>query len=216
MQARILILITFLFSLPANSQDIEKPNWTIRMDFQVPQPLKNKAFKTSFTGIMDLGAAFCFGYKGVFLGPFYRYKQFQVQANKIKNITTMQLVHNAGLKIGYDNWLNDKTNFSTSVNIGYNQVQYNRVICAATDSTPQQFTGVNLEPNLNMHFMIDEGFGIGLMLSYNVFTYVFDPEPICLDQYHTYNDSDKQGLTQSFSFGFCVYYDLARKAPADY
>jgi len=215
MKIKLSILIFLFVCSKSFARAPAKGYWTTRFDFQVPQPVNNKAFKTSFSGILDLGATFCFGYKGVFLGPFYRYKQFQVQANKIKNITTVMLVHNFGLKIGYDHWISDKTIFSSSINIGYNSVNYRSVVCLV-DSIPHKFDGVNIEPNVNFHFMIDEGFGIGLMVSYNVFTYEFDPNPICLNQYHTYTDSDKSGLTQTFSFGFCAYLDLNRKVSSDY
>jgi len=188
----------------------------VKLDFQVPQPTSNKAFKESFTGIMDLSGSLCLSIRGFNFGGFYRYKQFQVQANKIANITTVQMVNGAGLRLGYDHWISDKSIFSSSINIGYNWISYNRVSCQGHAPAPFKETGISLEPNANIYFLIDDGFGIGLMASYHVLTYAFDPAPICLDQFHTYNDSDKQGLTQGFSFGFCVYYDLAREASSDY
>src|ERR1051325_4476206 len=211
-KGRIFLLALLLFPLFCPAQDDDKAHGSIRFDFMVPQPTANGAFKKSFTGILDVGTGIYLTAKGFVAGLNGRYKQFQVPANKINNtVTTMQGVFNGGISLGYDHFRSEKTLITPGLNIGYNWIQYSRVTCLDNEPVQKKYNGVNFEPFIKVDWMIDDGFGIGVMASYNVLTYEFDPDKVCLNEFKTYSDHDKQGLSQSFSFGFCAYWDWSKR-----
>jgi hypothetical protein len=213
-------LITFLlavYSVVSFSQTDEKNHGSLRFDFMVPQPLANGAFKKSFTGIMDIGTGVYWDLKSFVLGINGRYKQFQVPANKINNtITTMQSVYNTGISLGYDHFKSEKTLFTPGLNVGYNWMQFSRITCQSEEPKAHDFTGINLEPFFKIDWMIDDGFGIGVMASYNILTWEFNPDDVCLNEFKTFYEKDYQGLTQSFSFGFCAYWDWSKRPKSEY
>jgi hypothetical protein len=213
-----LLLSAFVFSAFSSfSQADDKVHGSLRFDFMVPQPISNGAFKKSFTGILDIGTGVYFNVKSLALGVNGRYKQFQVPANKINNtITTMQSVYNGGISLGFDYFKSDNTLLTPGLNIGYNWIQFSRITCQNHDPVQRNYTGVNLEPYFKIDWMIDEGFGIGIMASYNILTWQFNPDDVCLNEFKTYNEKDYQGLTQSFSFGFCAYWDWSKRPQSEY
>lgn len=217
MQQILLPAFTAFICVSSFAQDKEKIQGTIRFDFMVPQPLTNTAFKKSFTGIMDVGTGVYLTTKGFVFGILGRYKQFQVPANKINNtVTTMQNIFNAGISLGYDHFRSAKTLITPGLNIGYNWIKFNRISCLKQQPRQTEFTAVNFEPFIKVDWMIDDGFGIGIMFSYNVLTYEFNPDDVCMNEFKTYNDDEKKGLSQSFSFGFCAYWNWAKRSKSEY
>jgi hypothetical protein len=211
-------LFLVLISTPSGSfaQD-DDVHGSMRFEFMVPQPLSNGAFKKSFTGILDLGTGVYLNVKSLVLGVNGRYKQFQVPPNKINNtVTTMQSVYNAGVSVGYDHFRTEKTMFTPGLNIGYNWMQFSRITCQTAQPGQTSFNAVNLEPYFKIDWMIDEGFGIGVMLSYNILSWQFNPDDVCLNEFKTYYEKDYQGLMQSFSFGFCAYWDWSKRPKSEY
>lgn len=209
--ALCLVLPFSIFS----QEKTDDTRWTTRLDLMVPQPLANKAFKVSFTGILDVGLSINRRIGNKFnLGVSYRYKQFQVRTNKIPDLQILPIFHghNGNLRFSMD-LKNGKSGLITpGLNVGYNLINYSHLPCVSLMPTHEEVTGFNLEPNLAYVWLIDEGFGMGLMLSYNLLTYEFDPEGICLTEYKDYSDKQKTGLTQSFSIGFSVFIDFAHQA----
>jgi hypothetical protein len=213
----ILFAIAVFPALATCAQEEKTTKGTLRFDFMVPQPISNGAFKKSFTGILDIGTGVYLNVKSVVLGVNGRYKQFQVPANKINNtITTMQSVYNGGISLGWDHFRSEKTLFTPGLNIGYNWMQFSRITCQTETPGQKNYTGVNLEPFFKIDWMIDDGFGIGVMASYNVLNWEFNPDAVCLNEFKTFYDKDYHGLTQSFSFGFCAYYDWSKRPKSEY
>lgn len=214
--SRILLL---LLSLPviSFSQKESAVKGSVRFDFMVPQPISNGAFKKSFTGIMDLGAGVYMNIGDLVLGVNGRYLQFQVPANKINNtVTDMMNVINPGLSIGYDHHRSEKTMITPGLNVGYNWISFSHISCLASHPMNTRFNAFNLEPFCKVDWMIGDGFGIGVMAAYNLMTYEFIPEDVCLDEFKTYSEKERSGLTQSFSFGFCAYWNWSDRPKADY
>lgn len=202
---KALLFLALVFCLNGFSQLDTKA--TFRLDLMVPQPVLNKALKLSFTGIFDFGGSLNYGYNGFNFGLFYRYKQYQIRADKIENIGTFLHINNAGIKLAYDKVLNKYLMISTGMNSGYNFLKYTAVVCSTHATLKDQ--AVNFEPFFAGYFMIDEGWGVGLQLAYSVATYEFDPASICLPK--GYSDKERTGLMHNYSLGFSVWYDLARK-----
>ena len=211
------LITSIVFFIPSFSQTEKTITGTIRFDFMVPQPIANGAFKKSFTGILDLGTGVYMNIKQFSIGLNGRYKQFQVHANKINNtVTTMENIYNGGISLGYDYFRNETTLLTPGLNIGYNWIQFNHITCIASEPGQHNFNAVNLEPYFKINWMIDDGFGIGLMASYNLMAIEFNPDLVCLNEFKTYNEGDYKGLTQSFSFGFCAYWNWAERPKSEY
>ena len=215
----ILLLLFSFCSIYSFAQDQpDKAQGTIRFDFMVPRPTSNGAFKKSFTGIMDVGTGVYLTAKGGFvIGLMGRYKQFQVPSNKINNtVTTQQNLINSGLSLGFDYYKSAKTIITPGLNVGYNWIIFNRITLINDEPIISKFNAVNFEPFCKVDWMIDDGFGIGVMVSYNVMTYEFNPDNVGLNQFHTYSAHDYKGLSQSFSFGFCAYWNWAKRDKSAY
>jgi hypothetical protein len=207
---KALLIIGVLFCLHGFAQKTETKA-TFRLDLMVPQPVANKALKLSFTGIFDFGGSLSYGFNGFNIGAFYRYKQYQVRANKIPDVGTLLHFHNTGLKLSYDKPLNKYFMISPGLNVGYNFINYTELACSTSVATGVKDQAINFEPFFAAYFMIDEGWGVGLQVAYNVTTYEFDPYAVCLGEHKSYSDNERTGLMHNYSLGFSVWYDLARK-----
>ncbi len=208
---RSILPLFILCSLAAFSQPGSKFKTTLRFEFGVPTSKGNNAFAESFTGIYDLGTSVSFGFSNINLGLFFKYKQFQVPANKIPGLNTLQNTLNPGLQLSYDAWLSKGVIFAPSVYVGYNMIAYQKVSCKKETAVTSGYTGINIQPTINFYFMIDEWFGIGAFGGYNILTYNFNPNDICLNEFKSYTADDKVGNTRFVTFGFSAYYDFARK-----
>ena len=211
-------LLLLSLSAFAQNEGADKAQGTIRFDFMVPQPVTNKAFKKSFTGIMDIGTGVYITTPGGFaIGLIGRYKQFQVPSNKINNtVTTQENIINSSLSLGYDYFKTAKTLITPGVNLGYNWIFFTKITLTYDEPIIDKFNAINIEPYCKIDWMIDDGFGIGIMVAYNIMNYEFNPDNVGLDEFHTYSDHDRVGLTQSFSFGFCAYWNWAKREKAAY
>ncbi len=209
-----LLLLLLLPTASLWSQDkMDDTKWTTRLDFMVPQPISNKAFKLSFTGIFDAGLSVNYRIGNMFnLGVAYRYKQFQVRANKIPDVDMLQHTHNPLLRLSFDKKSGKNGILTPAINVGYNFITYSGTPCSTSVATGKEVTGINLEPNISYVWLIDEGFGMGLMLNYNILTHEFNPDAVCLSEHKSYSDTEKTGLSSSFSFGFSVFIDFAHQA----
>ncbi len=207
-----VLFFAFLIFYQLSSQEADKTKWTMRLDMMVPQPVSNKAFQLSFTGICDVGASLNVRLGKLFnVGAQYRYKQFQVRGNKIADVYTLQHTHNACAKFSLDISTSKNTIFSPGIGLGYNWINYTYLPCSLLTPTGQYVTAINMEPQAAFVWMIDEGFGMGLMVNYNLLAYEFDPVSICLSEHKSYSAKEMSGLTGSFSFGFSVFIDFAHR-----
>ncbi|MCC7302005.1 MAG: hypothetical protein IT233_05135 [Bacteroidia bacterium] len=210
---RTFLLLLFLPILISAQDKADDIRWTTRLDFMVPQPVANKAFKLSFTGIFDLGFSVNrrIG-KMLNLGVAYRFKQFQVRGNKIPDVDMLQHTHNALLRFSFDKPVGKNALLTPALNTGYNWLDYSKIPCVNGNPFDKNVEAINLEPNVSYVWMIDEGFGMGLMVNYNLLTYEFNPDGVCLNEHKSYSEKEKTGLTSSFSFGFSVFIDFAHRA----
>ena len=199
----------------AHAQDGDLENaLTLRVDFMVPQIATNKAFKLSFSGIFEVGGSVNYRVGKFNFGPLYRYIQFQVRADKIPNIQTILNVHSAGLKLNADIPYGKSFLLMPGLNTEWNFLNYTHLPCSLKTASEKKSSAFNLEPNMSVVFLFDEGFGIGLQANYNILTYNFNPDNICLDEYKSYSNKEKTGLTGLFGFGFVVYWDLRKRGEA--
>lgn len=216
MSVRLTLLLLLSTVLLCQAQEkTDDTKWITRLDLMVPQPLANKAFKFSFTGILDVGLSVNRRIGSMFnAGISYRYKQFQVRTNKIPDLQILPVMHthHGSLRLSMDLKSGKNGIVTPGLNIGYNFINFTDLPCSTMVATTPEVRAFNLEPNVAYIWLIDEGFGMGLMLNYNLLTYEFDPAGICLTEYKSYTDAQRTGLTHSFSVGFSVYIDFAHQA----
>lgn len=201
-----LVLILPAFALFAQK---EKDNRiTIRGGCTVPHPLSNGAFKKSLTGIYY--ANFSAGFRPFshfYIGGVYHNGLFKTAANKIAEVNTALQVNSIGARVGYDHFISDVIFFSPALNVGRTYGRYTGVICK-----PPQEVGViaynanYIEPELNLYFIVDPNFAIGINLSNTLINHTFDPYAVCFNQYESYSDTELRGNSVSINFGFGFYY----------
>lgn len=186
-----------------------------RVSVTVPHPMSNKAFKKSFVGIYEIsGGLNLMLYKGLFIGGTYKNGLLKITENKIADYNASMSINNYGIKLGGDFYLGEKNRviFSTAITAGQNNTKYSGLVCKNPLDVPKidRYSSRYVEPEINMFFLVESNFGIGLTLSYSIFDKNFDPYELCLNDWASYS-KDNPGNTRYLSFGFGFYYSLIRK-----
>lgn len=185
-----------------------------RVSVTVPHPMSNRSFKKSFVGIYEVSAGLnTYLYKGVFLGVTYKNGLLKITENKIPDYNASLFINNAGLKLGADKYVGDKNRiiFSGSVSVGKNWSKYQGLVSKDSSKvSPDSYSCIYVEPELNLFFLIESNFGIGATLSYSIFNTQFNPYELKLNDWTQFG-TDNRGSTQYLSFGFGFYYSFLRK-----
>jgi hypothetical protein len=186
-----------------------------RVSVTVPHPMKNKAFRKSFVGIYEVsGGLNLMLYKGLFIGATYKNGLLKITENKIADYNASMSINNIGLKVGGDFFIGDQNKiiFSGAITGGQSYARYSGLVCRNPLETPKTntYTTTYLEPELNLFFLVEQNFGIGLTISYSIFNTTFNPYDLCLNDWASF-DKENPGRTQYFSFGFGFYCSLIKK-----
>ncbi|MES2592677.1 MAG: hypothetical protein V4608_12400 [Bacteroidota bacterium] len=187
-----------------------------RVSITVPHPMGNSAFKKTFVGIYEANAGFnLMLYKGVFGGVTFKNALLKITDNKIPNYGNGSMsIYSAAVKAGSDFYISDKNNliFSASIAAGQNTTKYSSIICKNPVNHPltTDFKAFYAEPELDLYFIIEENFGVGLSVTYSIIQHTFDPYELCLNEWSQYSKTNT-GSTQYLSFGFGFYYGIARR-----
>ena len=193
----------------ASSVSIKK---TIRGEFQLPWAMSNKAFTQVFSGVFNSGISFNLGLRQKYnAGIYYAFTQYQVFPKLVDDPHPIQSTHNAGIKFTYD-LIYEKGIFSPYLAGGYDFVQYSRIKCKTQEPFNKENHTFNAGAGLTYNFLIDDEWtGAGFTLGYNFLNHIFNPDAVCLNEWHTFSDGNKKGFQQNIYFGFSVYFDLAKK-----
>jgi len=187
-----------------------------RVSITVPHPTSNRPFKKSFVGIYEVSGGLNFMlYKGLFAGVTYKTGLLKVMENKIPDNNTKMSINNVSVKVGGDRYVGDKNRmiFSAAVSAGKNWTDFSSLVCKDPANHPVMISSYEttfIEPEINLFFLVETNFGIGVTLSYTTFNRIFDPYEICLDDWAQF-DKNSTGSTQYFSFGFGFYYSFLKK-----
>ena len=122
--------------------------------------------------------------------------------------------NNVGAKIGGDWYVGEKNKaiFSLSLSGGHNWSRYIG-LKAKDQSKPPLYTKFEtnyIEPEMNIFFLIEANFAIGVTISYTIFDTHFDPYDLRLNDYDHFSTANT-GATQFLSFGFGFYYSIFPK-----
>lgn len=186
-----------------------------RVSIIVPHPLGNEAFKKSFVGIYELnGGINLMLYKGLFVGADYKNALLKITENKIPDYNASMSINSVAGKIGSDFYVGYKNNmiFSAALSLGQNYTKYSSFISKIPNKQPSinGFKSSYIEPEIDMYFLIEANFGIGVTVAYSVIKRNFDPYELCLNEWSQF-PKDNTGSTQYLSFGFGFYYGLSKK-----
>lgn len=186
-----------------------------RVSVTVPNPMANASFKKSFVGIYEIsGGLNIYIYKGAFLGVTYKNGLLKITENKIADYNASMYINNAAVKVGGDFYLGDRNSiiYSIAVSAGQNNTRYSGLVAKDKNKIiPDTYSCSYMEPEMNLFFLIETNFGIGVTLSYSIYNKTFDPYELSLNDWTQFSKNNT-GTTQYLSFGFGFYYSFLKKA----
>ncbi len=186
-----------------------------RVNVTVPHAIANNSFKKCFVGVYEASCGLnVFIYKGLFIGGNYENGLLKITPNKIKNYEANMKIDNASGKIGGDLFLGERNRivFSTSLSFGQNWTHYYGLVAKDPHKviTNTSYTCTFYKPELNLFFLVDDNFGVGVTIAYSVYDHIFNPYDLSLNDWAGFS-STSTGSTQYLSFGFGVYYSFLKK-----
>lgn len=221
--SRIITFVSLLLlaGFPLSAQDddnlpnnFKPPRFTIHANGTVPHPIRNKAFKRSFTGIYDISASFNVRlFSGFSAGIFGKFNEFKTPDNKIPGLNTYGQMYGGGVRLAYSHYLREKTMLYGGITAGEVYLHYYGVSCLGPSTNPLQteYFATFVEPEVGIAFFVEGNFAIGIHSSYDIYRYEFDPYALCLNQHKAYLDSDLPGNLQHLNIGFGLTYSFLRK-----
>ena len=186
-----------------------------RVSVTVPHPIANEAFRQSFVGVYEVSGGLNINvFKGIFVGAFYKNGLLKITENKIPDFEARMSINNAGIKFGTDVYIGDKNRiiFSGSLAAGQNYTNYSGLRSKQINKQPEltSYSTSFLEPELNLFFLVEQNFGIGLSVTYTLYNKEFNPYELSLNDWQSFN-KENPGRTQYLSFGFGFYYSFLKK-----
>ena len=186
-----------------------------RVSVTVPHPMANSSFKKCFVGIYEVSGGMNFYlHKGIFLGVTGKNGLLKITENKIADYNASLSINNIGGKLGGDVYIGEKNKviYSLSVSAGKNWAKYSGLVSKDPNNPPAltTYSCSYVEPETNLFFLIESNFGIGVTVSYSIFSKNFDPYELRLNDWTSFG-KDNTGSTQYLSFGFGFYYSLIQK-----
>jgi hypothetical protein len=185
---------------------------SVRGSIAVPHPLKNGAFRKSLTGIYNANVSVSIRpFSGFYAGAVYNNGLYKTAANKIAEVNTTLQVNGAGGRVGYDHY--DNVFFSPSLTVGRQYGRFTGVVCVDPQETSMKFSANYIEPELNLYFIVDPNFAIGVNTSVALIDHTFDPFAVCFNQYKGYSQDELRGNSVVFNIGFSFYYGFIGGRP---
>jgi len=212
----LAFIFFFLHSFKLFSQVKPKVKKTIRGEVALPKEFfSNKAFKQTFSGLVNVGASMNFGYGKFNVGPFGSFTEFQILYRFIGDPNSIQSTYTGGLKFTYDFLTSTKKGmFSPFIAPGYSSIKYTKLVYNTTPPTQTKYNALSLNFGITYNMLlIDDWTGVGFVVGYSLVDHVYDPYALSLIQIYP-DRTDNKGDLQHFFFGFCVYFDLARPKDA--
>ena len=203
----IAAIILFAMAMPARAQKEKDSRMTIRATCTVPHPVANKAFKKSLTGIYDANLSLSVRpFSTMHVGLVYKNGLMKTAANKIAEVNTALQINSVGGRIGYDHYLSDVVFFAPAINAGRTFGKFTGVACLQPQEVNKNFSAMYIEPELNLFFIVDPNFAIGVNLSSTYVDHTFDPYDVCFNQFKGYSPEELRGPSVLVNLGFGFYY----------
>jgi hypothetical protein len=212
-------VIFFLYAcIPLRAQEEQKklPRFSVRANVGVPKVVSSKAFRTSFLGLYEVNATVNVRlFSNFFIGVGYKNALFKAQSYfQQKNIYTNMQVHNGFMRVGYDRFYAEHSFATFAVNVGYNFNKYTRTspkYDTLVHPYPTQYTGLFIQPEIGLYFLVEDNFAIGAHIAYNYNFTRFDPDLPYFDKWLDYTNISNRSNTSWITFGFGFYYGFVKK-----
>jgi hypothetical protein len=215
---RIFITFSVLFAFftaKAQTADAEKlpelSRFNAKFTVAIPTLLSNKALRTSFRGVYDAGLNLQTRVvKGMYVGAHGNFTGFKIAVDKFNALGTECQTLTAGLNIGYEKFSTPRVMWFVNLAGGYNWIEFNRVKCADSIRPILNHTAFNIRPSAGFNYYSDDNFSIGMIVSYTMLNYQFDPKSICLNEYGTFKANESNGNLSYFSVGVIINFNLRK------
>jgi len=186
----------------------------LRLAGFVPNPMTNKALKESFIGVYGASAIFDANiYKGFFVGGGFQNELLSTVNNQAATFIMYMQVDNAVGRMGYLQQVGDIVFFSYALDAGWNFTKFTSVVVPTGFQPKNKYTYTNafVGAETTLFLLLQDHFAIGLNLTLDVMDKTFDPSFVYLDQFRSYNNSDKKGMTSYLNLGFGLYYGFHKR-----
>lgn len=205
----LMLILLIAAACQVRAQNEKDNRITLRASCTVPHPVANGAFKKSLTGIYDASfSASVRPFSTMHAGLVFKNGLMKTAANKIAEVNTALQLNSFGGRIGYDHYLSETVFFAPAINAGRTYGKFTGVVCLQPQDINKRFSATYIEPELNMYFIVDPNFAIGVNLSAVYIDHTFDPYAVCFNQYKGYSPSELRGPSMLINLGFGFYYGI--------
>jgi hypothetical protein len=210
------LLMAVVLPSMAVAQTEKDARMSIRGSCTVPHPLNNKAFKKSLTGIYNANLSVSARVFSSFnVGVVYNNGLYKTAANKIPQVNTALQLNGGGARISYDHFMSEKIFFSPAITAGVQRGMFTGVICPDPVKEHPKYSASYIEPEMNLYFIVDPNFAIGINMACMLNSHTFDPYAVCFNEYKGYSESELKGNMVSLNFGFGFYFGFWGGAPTN-
>jgi hypothetical protein len=206
----------------------EVPQYTIRFDGGISNPIRSIAFRNNFYAVGDAKLAFHLRlFNGLNAGISMRYTGVQVdprRTNKVDTVfdtnlqifrpfLTYQIAYTPAFNLGYDFSMSKSVFFNVNAAAGMSLVRYYR-LRSGFENIPKSaynFNTPSVEGSINLYYFFEEKVGVSFKLGYSMLFRQFDPVSIGFgDGEISYTTPELKGNMQFFTFGLGFIYSFRR------
>ena len=210
----IVVLLVFLFSIGAVfSQADFEPRHSLKVEIGLPAPLEiatNRALKDLMTGLLHSSLAFQSTpefVRPVSYGFGLRYSLFNVNEFR-NNFDLSGDLHTFGAygKIGSEKFYGD-LGVDYGLKVGYTVSYANVNKCQEELGRAGTVESFMIEPSIAFNYKVDPNSAFTFFnLSYTFYTFSFEPNLVCMDDFPGFGVSDWSGITSFLAIGFGYTY----------
>lgn len=206
----------------------EVPQYTIRFDGGISNPIRSIAFRNNFYAVGDAKLGFHLRlFNGLNAGISIRYTGVQVdprRTNKVDTVfdqnlqifrpfLTYQIAYTPAFNIGYDYSMSKSVFFNVNAAAGMSLVRYYR-LRSGFENIPKSsynFNTPSVEGSVNLYYFFEDKVGVSFKLGYTMLFREFDPVSIGFgDGEISYTTPELKGNMQFFTFGLGFIYSFRR------
>ena len=205
----IIFLLSILFiselGLSQLTPGTVKPE--LKLNFRLPSPRKNVAFKSILDGVADVDATMSLVVKDKFIPAIgYNFATFKYNEFSLTELLdgSLQFTTIFG-QIGYRHHLNEDFYVELSMRAGSTSINSSSQTCQANEGHRKvKQSALSYRPSITLFLKSGETYAFGFTLAQNFTSEVFNSDLLCLPQFGGYNPADSNGDYRYFSVGFSV------------
>ena len=94
---------------------------------------------------------------------------------------------------------------------GYNWINYYKVELKDSLKPNTHFLALSYKPSAGFSYYSDDNFSLGLFAAYTFISNEFNPYDINLQKFTTYGKNDAQGITNFFTIGIVLNFNIRKE-----